>query len=157
MKTRDPKILTKNKRKLAKRLRRKNDSDQAKPMFQPGNLHDEMAGRSRAVGFGGIGVVHTLVTGLGLGDALNENVPLLKTHVPYFESDHVLNLAYNVMTGGTCLEDIDRLRDDASYADSLSADRSPASTGPDGVLALTLATIPFISSVASDGKTLPPT
>ncbi len=104
MKTRDPKILTKNKRKLAKRLRRKNDSDQAKPMFQPGNLHDEMAGRSRAVGFGGIGVVHTQVTGLGLGDAINENVPLLKTHMPYFESDHVLNLAYNVMTGGTCLD-----------------------------------------------------
>ncbi len=29
--------------------------------------------------------------------------PLLKAHVPYFESNHVLNLAYNVLTGGTCL------------------------------------------------------
>ena len=44
-------------------------------------------------------------------------------HVPYFESDHVLNLAYNVMTGGTCLEDIDRLRDDTSYTTSLAAER----------------------------------
>ena len=63
----------------------------------------------------------TLVTRLGNDDAINTNVPLLKTHVPYFESDHVLNISYNVMTGGTCLEDIDRLRDDASYADGLWA------------------------------------
>jgi len=48
--------------------------------------------------------------------------------VPYFESDHVLNISYNVLTGGTCLEDIDRLRDDPSYADGLSAE---ADSGPD--------------------------
>ncbi len=87
MKKRDHKILTQNMRKLAKRLKRKNYSDQAAPMCQPGNLHYEMAERGRAIGFGGIGAVHTLVTRLGLDDAINENVPLLKTHVPYFESD----------------------------------------------------------------------
>jgi len=43
--------------------------------------------------------------------------------VPYFESDHVLNIAYNVITGGTCLEDIDRLRDDENYTRSLAAER----------------------------------
>jgi len=124
----DHTILTRCKRKLTARLKRKNYSDQPQPMFQPGNLHYEMAGRGRAIGFGGIGAVHTLVTGLRLDNAINENVPLLKTHVPYFESDHVLNIAYNVMTGGTCLEDIDRLRDDPSYADSLSAQRIPDPT-----------------------------
>lgn len=31
---------------------------------------------------------------------------LLKYHVPYWKSDHILNFAYNVLTGGTCLEDI---------------------------------------------------
>jgi hypothetical protein len=40
----------------------------------------------------------------------------------------VLNIAYNVLTGGTCLEDIDRLRDDSSYAQSLSAERIPDPT-----------------------------
>ena len=128
MKKRDHKILNKNKKNLAKRLKRKNYSDQPEPMFQPGNLHYEMADRGRAIGFGGIGAVHALVTRLGLDDAINENVGLLKTHVPYFESDHVLNISYNVMTGGTCLEDIDRLRDDASYADCLSAERIPDPT-----------------------------
>ena len=128
MNKRNHKILAQNKRKLAKRLKRKNYSDQAEPMFQPGNLHYEMAERGRAIGFGGIGAVHTLVTRLGLDDAINKNVGLLKTHVPYFESDHVLNICYNVMTGGTCLEDIDRLRDDSSYADGLSAERIPDPT-----------------------------
>jgi hypothetical protein len=62
--------------------------------------------------------VHTLVRRLGLDEAINQTVSLLKVHVPYFESDHVLNIAYNVLTGGTCLEHIDRLRDDSSYAQS---------------------------------------
>jgi len=128
VKKRDHKILNKNKKNLAKRLKRKNYSDQREPMFQLANLHYEMADRGRAIGFGGIGAVHALVTRLGLDDAINENVGLLKTHVPYFESDHVLNISYNVMTGGTCLEDIDRLRDDASYADGLSAERIPDPT-----------------------------
>ena len=128
MKKTDHTILTRCKRKLTARLKRKNYSDQAEPMFQSGNLHYEMAERSRAIGFGGIGAVHTLVTRLGLDNAINENVPLLKAHVPYFESDHVLNISYNVMTGGTCLEDIDRLRDDASYADALAAERIPDPT-----------------------------
>ena len=87
-----------------------------------------MGARSRAIGFGGIGAVHTLVTRLGLDEAINREVPLLKAHVPYFKSDHVLNIAYNVLTGGTCLEDIDRLRDDSSYAEGLSA---RADSGPD--------------------------
>ena len=128
MKKRDHKILYQDNKKLAKRLKRQNYSDQAEPMFQPGNLHYEMAERSRAIGFGGIGAMHTLVTRLELDQAINQKVPLLKTHVPYFESDHVLNISYNVLTGGRCLEDIDRLRDDASYADSLSAQRIPDPT-----------------------------
>jgi Transposase DDE domain group 1 len=128
VKKRDHKILYQDNKKLAKRLKRQSYSDQAEPMFQPGNLHYEMAERGRAIGFGGIGAVHTLVTRLELDQAINQKVPLLKTHVPYFESDHVLNISYNVLTGGTCLEDIDRLRDDASYADSLSAQRIPDPT-----------------------------
>jgi len=47
-------------------------------MFQPGNLHYEMAERGRAIGFGGIGAVHNPGNRLGLDDAINKNVPLLK-------------------------------------------------------------------------------
>jgi hypothetical protein len=36
-------------------------------------------------------------------DKINE-VPILKSHLPYFESDHLLNLAYNLLCGGTALD-----------------------------------------------------
>jgi hypothetical protein len=72
--------------------------------------------------------MHTLVGRLGLEKAINQQVPLLATHVPYFESDHVLNIAYNVLTGGTCLEDIEPLRQDETYTKSLSAERLPDPT-----------------------------
>ena len=84
MKKRDHRILTQDKKKLAKRLKRKTYSDQPKSMFQPANLHYEMSARSRGIGFGGIGAVHTLVTRLGLDEAINQHVSLLKVHVPLF-------------------------------------------------------------------------
>jgi len=37
-------------------------------------------------------------------------VPMLKRHLPYFESDHVLSLACNILTGGGCIEDLELLR-----------------------------------------------
>jgi len=128
VKKRDHKILARDKRKLQTRLAPKAWADQPEPMFQAVNLHYEMSEKSRAIGFGGIGAIHTMVTRLGLDQAINQNVPLLKVHVPYFESDHVLNIAYNVLTGGTCLEDIDRLRDDENYTRTLEAQRIPDPT-----------------------------
>ena len=76
MKKRDHKILNKNKKNLATRLKRKNYSEQAEPMFRASNLHYEMAERGRAIGFRGIVAVHTLVTRLGLDDAINTKRPV---------------------------------------------------------------------------------
>jgi hypothetical protein len=53
----------------------------------------------------------------------------LKVHLPYHESDHVLNLAYNVACGGTRLEDIERLRHDTAYMNALGADLIPDPAG----------------------------
>jgi hypothetical protein len=53
---------------------------------------------------------------------------LLKVHLPYHESDHVLNLAYNVLCGGRRLEDIERLRHDTAYMNALGADLIPGPT-----------------------------
>ena len=47
---------------------------------------------------------------VGLPQAINERLHLLKIHLPYHESDHVLNIAYNALCHGTCLQDIDRRR-----------------------------------------------
>jgi len=43
-------------------------------------------------------------------------------------SDHVLNMAYNVLCGGTRLEDIERLRNDMAYMNALGADLIPDPT-----------------------------
>ena len=49
-------------------------------------------------------------------------------HLPYHESDHVLGIAYNVLCGGTCLQDIERRRQDEVYLDALGAQRIPDPT-----------------------------
>ena len=72
--------------------------------------------------------MHRLVRHVGLVDDLNEHVELLKAHLPYHESDHVLNIAYNVLCGGERLEDIELLRNDEVYLDALGAKRIPDPT-----------------------------
>jgi hypothetical protein len=125
---RDHKIYLRDKQNLDSRLARKQFEDQPEAMFKDPNVHYQIADRTRAVGCGGIGAMHKLVCQLGLDRAINENVVLLKYHVPYWESDHVLNIAYNVLTGGTCLEDIERLRNDETYMNGLGAERVPDPT-----------------------------
>jgi hypothetical protein len=125
---RNHKIYLRDKENPDTRLARKQYEDQTDSMFKDVNIHYQIAERTRAIGFGGIGSLHKLVCKLGLDRAINKNLVLLKTHVPYWESDHVLNIAYNVLTGGTCREDIDRLRNDETYMNALDAERIPDPT-----------------------------
>jgi len=128
VKKRDHNIYLRDKQNLEARLERKQFEDQPETMFKESNVVYEIAERTRAIGHGGIGAIHKLVCRLGLDDAINRNISLLKCHVPYWESDHVLNIAYNVLTGGTCLEDIERLRNDETYMNALGAGRIPDPT-----------------------------
>jgi hypothetical protein len=48
---------------------------------------------------GGVGAIHRLVHHVRLAEELDEYVEVLKAHLPYHESDHVLNIAYNVLCG----------------------------------------------------------
>ena len=128
MNIRNHRIYRKDKQNLEKRLERKRYEDQPEPMFQGTTIHYEISDRTRAIGYGGIGAIHMLANRLGLDSAINKNIVLLKSHLPYWESDHVLNIAYNVITGGTCLEDIERLRNDETYMNGLGAARIPDPT-----------------------------
>ena len=125
---RDHKILLRDKQNLDTRLVRKQYEDQPDTIFKDSNIHYQIADRTRAIGFGGIGALHKLACKLGLDRAISKNIVLLKVHVPYWESDHVLNIAYNVLSGGTCLEDIERLRNDETYTNALDAERIPDPT-----------------------------
>jgi hypothetical protein len=59
---------------------------------------------------------------------MNDKVHLLKKLLPYLESDHVLNIAYNTLKGGTCLEDIELRRNDEAFMDGVKAERIPDPT-----------------------------
>ncbi len=76
-------------------------------MFTGTNMYYEMAEKTQAIGCRGIGAIHLLAQRMGLVDLLNAKVKVLKRHLPYHESDHVLNLAYHIMAGGERLEDIE--------------------------------------------------
>ena len=103
------------------RRRRRNWKAQAEPMFRGRNLHYEGSDRVRGLGAGGIGAMHLLAQRTGLRAAIDESLQLLKVHQPYHESDHVLNLAYNILCGGRTLEDLEQRRQDEVYLEGLGA------------------------------------
>src|SRR5664279_1308480 len=65
------------------------------PMLHAGRIGFEVGGNIDATCFGGIAPVHRLVSRLGLVERIDADLELLKVHLPYHESDHVLNMAYN--------------------------------------------------------------
>ena len=78
--------------------------------------------------YGGLGVMHDLARRVGLVRALDDRLRILRQHRPYFDSDHVLNLAYNALCGGQVLEDIEVRRNDAVFLDALGARSIPDPT-----------------------------
>jgi hypothetical protein len=72
--------------------------------------------------------LHLLAKRVGLVEAIDRRLHLLKIHLPYHESDHVLNLAYNALCDGTCLQDIELRRNDEVFLDALGAERIPDPT-----------------------------
>jgi len=122
------KILRNRKQRIERRLQPKNWVDQPRPMLRASNIHYEMAERTAATNCGGIGAMHLMVQRLGLVEDIDQNLQLLKVHLPYHESDHVLNLSYNLLAGGQRLEDIEQRRQDEVFLNGLGAERIPDPT-----------------------------
>ena len=120
--------LANRKSRIERRLDKKRLGNLDHPMFTAANIHYEIADRTRGLAHGGIGAIHLLARRIGLVDAINENLHLLKIHLPYHESDHVLNLTYNALCDGTCLQDLELRRQDEVYLDALGARRIPDPT-----------------------------
>lgn len=115
-------------RRIEYRLRDREWEDQPGPMFRGRNIRYEIAERDRGIAFGGIGLIHRMVQELRLPERINERLKLLKVHLPYWESDHVLNLAYNSLMDGAAMEDIELRRNDEVFLDTLGAQRIPDPT-----------------------------
>jgi DDE family transposase len=116
------------KRKIRRRLNRSVTAPTPEPVITATNIQYEAATKTQAISWGGIGAIQLLVRKLGLAEAIDERLHLLKYHLPYHESDHVLNFAYNALCNGTCLDDIELRRNDVVFLDALGADRIPDPT-----------------------------
>jgi len=92
------------------------------------NIQYEMSDRMQALDCGGIGAMALLARNLGLVQAIDSRLHLLKVHLPYHESDHVLNFALNILAGGQRMEDMELRRTDEAYLDALGAKRTPDPT-----------------------------
>jgi hypothetical protein len=120
--------LAAGKRRIEKRLDKANCQGCDRPMLRPANIQYELAARTRGTTYGGIGSMLLLVRKLGLAEAIDRRLHLLKIHLPYHESDHVLNFAFNALCDATCLEDLELRRNDEVYLDAVNARRIPDPT-----------------------------
>ena len=101
------KQLARRKRRIARRLDKRDLRGCERPMMTARNVRYEVGARTVATCYGGIAAMHMLACKLGLPEAIDARLKLLKMHLPYHESDHVLNLAYNASCGARCLDDLE--------------------------------------------------
>ena len=136
--------LAQRKRRILNRIAHCGIGPDGGPVMGASNIHYDLAERSRGLVHGGIGLIHDFAKKIGLVEAIDRRLQILKLHLPYHESDHVLNIAYNALCDGTCLDDIELRRNDEVFLDALGANGSP---------------IPLrreISAVASNRRTFGP-
>ncbi len=128
------KRLARRKRRIKKRLKKANltkyqkSAENAPPELATTGLKYELAVKTQAIVHGGIPLMVSLAQKVGLTDAIDRRLQLLKCHLPYHESDHVMNFAINALCGGTCLQDMELRRNDESFLNALGADAIPDPT-----------------------------
>lgn len=127
MKKNVQKTIDKRKNKIQRRLENRTP-DSEKPIFAESDVEFDISQKVSAIHCGGIGIVRQLVNFMGLPQKINARLALLKRHSPYYESDHVLNMAYNILCGGKNLENLELLRNNENYLDALGAMRIPDPT-----------------------------
>ena len=116
--------------RIERRIERenRNNRDDGRPVLRGTSAKYEIADRARAVAAGGLAMIHQLVKSIGLCEEIEAKVERFTSHAPYHESDHVINIAYNLLAGGECLEHLELLRNDENYLDMLGARRIPDPT-----------------------------
>ena len=120
--------LDARKSKIQRRLDKTKFPSHSGPVLAGGNLRYEIADRVHGLSYGGIALFHRLARDMGLVDAIDDRLRIFKIRLPYTESDHVLNIAFNALCNGDCLQDIELRRNDANYLDALDAQRIPDPT-----------------------------
>jgi hypothetical protein len=121
--------MAREQQKLARRLEAAEGGQE--PRGGPelsGNPRFEFAQRTRAMPYGGIGLMLKLARECGLVAKLNDELHVLKRARPYTDADHVMNIVLNVLCGGQVLEDIEVRRNDLVFLDAVGARSIPDPT-----------------------------
>jgi Transposase DDE domain group 1 len=125
---RKKRLLQERQRRILKRLVNSPEGERPVPMMTASNIHYELSDRVQGLSAGGIGAMLLLARRTGLIDDIDNNLHLLKVHLPYHESDHVLNIAFNALAGGRRIEHLELRRNDEVYLNALGAERIPDPT-----------------------------
>ena len=125
---RNRRILRERKRRILKRILNRPGPERDQPMMTATNIHYELADRVQGLAAGGIGAMLLLARRIGLIHDIDHNLHLFKRHLPYHESDHVLNIAFNILAGGKRIEHLELRRNDEVYLNALGAERIPDPT-----------------------------
>jgi hypothetical protein len=125
---RQKRFFQEGRRRIKKRLDNTPGPERPVPMMTASNIHYEPAARTRGLSAGGIGALFLLAQKVDLIQEIDRTLHVLKRHLPYHESDHVLNIAFNILAGGRCIEHLELRRQDEVYLDALGATRIPDPT-----------------------------
>ena len=125
---RKKRFFQEGRRRIKKRLDNTPGSERSVPMMTARNIHYEHADRVRGLSAGGIGAILLLAQKIELDKEIDRTLHVLKRHLPYHESDHVLNIAFNILAGGKRIEHLELRRNDEVYLDALGAERIPDPT-----------------------------
>ena len=120
--------LHERQQRMLDRIENRPGPEREEPMITASNIHYELADRVQGLSAGGIGAMLLLARRIGLIRDIDHNLHLLKRHCPYHESDHVLNIAFNIIAGGKRMQHIELRRTDTVYLDALGAERVPDPT-----------------------------
>ena len=120
--------LAARRRRITRRIENQPGVEGHQPMMTASDIHYELSDRTGAISPGGLGAIHLLARKVGLIDDIDRDLHLLKRHQPDHESDHVLNIAYNLIAGGSRIEHLVVRRNDEVYLDALGAVRIPDPT-----------------------------
>ncbi len=118
--------LAKRKRRLDRRIDKAYGFSQSG--IRGGKVKLELAEKQQAVSASGVALILEMIEKLKLRKHIRRRVQVLKLHAPYDETDHILNIALNLLAGGTCLEHLEHRRTDEAYLNLLGSQRIPDPT-----------------------------
>jgi len=81
-----------------------------RPVIHNRQVRVQIQERGEITPYGGLSLAHDLAMRLGIDRDINDSMEVLRLHLPYFDSDHLLTHVYNQYVGGTCIEDIAHLQ-----------------------------------------------